>query len=128
MKLTLKLLSIFITVIFFTSCSQRLVGTWQVQKYETNIAGEQNVLLRDIGSMTFNSDGTGDKEIEYSILGITKKDTTSFRWIAKEKQLTIYSKNSEFAKTWIRIENNRNSQRLKSTDGKNQIQIIELIK
>jgi hypothetical protein len=114
--------------IFLVSCSHGLVGTWNVQKYETNTAGEHNISLQNIGSMTFDKAGTGDKQIEYSVLGMVKKDTLPFKWNATEKQVTINSKNSEFGKTWIIIENKGKFQKWKSTDGTNQIQMIELAK
>lgn len=128
MKSILKPLIILKVMLFLTSCSQGLEGTWKVQKYQTNIAGEHNITLLDIGTMTFSDDGTGDKNINYSILGITKTDTSSFHWMASEEQITINSKNSEFGKTWIIIKDDRNYKKWKSTDGLNQIQILELVK
>jgi hypothetical protein len=128
MKSTLTILIALMTGLFLTTCSHRLAGTWKVKKYETSIAGQQIVALMDVGSMTFYDDGTGEKDIEYTILGIIKKDTMSFHWVATEKQVTIQSENSEFGKTWIIIDNGRNFQKWKSTDGIDQVQILELAK
>lgn len=115
-------------MLFFASCSQNLSGTWQVQKYETNIEGEQNISLLDVGSITFNNDGTGVKDIKFSVLGVTKVDTTAFHWSKTDNQITINSKNSDFGKTWIIMKSNRHFQKWKSTDGTNQIQLLELAK
>lgn len=128
MKTNLKFLAILTMAIFFASCSHRLVGTWNVHKYETSTAGKKSVELQNIGTMTFYNDGSGNKQIEYSVLGIEKKDTLPFNWIGMEKQVTIDSQNSEFGKTWIIIENKRKLQKWKSTDGTNQIQMLELVK
>lgn len=128
MKLNLKPIIILIIGIIFTSCSHRLTGTWNIQKYETNSPGKQSITLLDIGKITFLKDGTGKNQIAYSVVGILKKDTTSFHWKATNKNITIENKNSEFGKTWIIIENQRKFQKWKSTDGAKQIQILELIR
>jgi len=128
MKSILTFLIVLLSMLFIASCSQRLSGTWQVQKYETNIEGEQNISLLDVGSITFNNDGTGVKDIKFSVLGVTKVDTTTFHWTKTDNQITINSKNSDFGKTWIIMKSNRHFQKWKSTDGTNQIQLLELVK
>ena len=76
--------------------------------------------------MTFNNDGRETNKLNIRFWGYAKEDTLPFNWIATENQVTINSKNSDFGKTWIRIENNRKYQKWKSTDGTNQIQMLEL--
>jgi len=102
------------------------VGTWNVQKYERKTPGEEGMSVSNIGSITFNKDNTGVKNLDYSLLGISAKDKTPFEWSATEKFVTIESEDSEIAKTWIYIENKGKFQKWQSTDGNNQVQTLEL--
>ncbi len=124
----IKLLSLLVVAFIFVSCSHRLSGKWNVN-YETTSPGAQTVSLTNIGTMNFNSNGTGEKQLNYSVMGIQKQDNSPFTWKWEDgKYVEIKSDNSEFAKTWIVIENKRNLQRWKSTDGGSNVQIIELRK
>lgn len=115
--------------ISFTSCSKRLVGTWNVQRFETATPGQQAVTLQNIGTVHFKGNGTGEKNLSFTVLGKTQEDKTPFKWSWQEgKYVSINSEGSEFAKTWIIMENKRNFQKWKSTDGANHIQVIELKK
>jgi hypothetical protein len=118
----------FVAVLFLTSCSEKIVGTWNVQKFETIKPGEQNISLSNIGTITFNKNNTGEKSLYYNVLGVETKDDVPFKWNLNEPYITIESENSTIAKTWILIENNRKSQKWKSTDGSNEIQTLELTK
>ncbi|HRE76965.1 MAG TPA: hypothetical protein PLL09_03980 [Flavobacterium sp.] len=118
----------FVAVLFLTSCSEKIVGTWNVQKFETIKPGEQNISLNNIGTITFNKNNTGEKSLYYNVLGVETKDDVPFKWNLNEPYITIESENSSIAKTWILIENNRKSQKWKSTDGSNEIQTLELTK
>lgn len=118
----------FVAVLFLTSCSEKIVGTWNVQKFETIKPGEQNISLNNIGTITFNKNNTGEKSLYYNVLGVETKDDVPFKWNLNEPYITIESENSTIAKTWILIENNRKSQKWKSTDGSNEIQTLELTK
>jgi len=112
----------------FSSCSPRLVGTWTVHKYENISPGEKGVSVQNVGSISFDRDGTGQKEMNYTVLGVEKDDSTPFEWSATENYITIKSEDSEISKTWIYLENKGKSQKWKSTDGKNQVQTLELVK
>lgn len=112
----------------FSSCSHRLVGTWALDKYSRVNPGEQAVTLNHIGTMTFNPNGNGQKEVKYTMLGSTHKDNASFTWTATDKYVTLESPNSDFSKIWIIITNKRKFQKWQSTDGANNIQTIELSK
>lgn len=118
----------FIAVLSLTSCSEKIVGTWNVQKYETVKPGSQNISLNNIGTITFNKNNTGEKSLYYNVLGVETKDDVPFVWTINEPYITIESENSSLSKTWIMIENNRKSQKWKSTDGSNEIQTLELTK
>ena len=113
-------------LIFFASCSKRLVGTWNVQKYETMVPGQQPVSLSNIGTITFNKDYTGSKNIHYSVFGTQRENTSDFTWSYTASYVSIKTDDSDFAKTWLIKDNNRNLQRWQSTDGHGKIQILEL--
>lgn len=113
----------------FTSCAPRLAGTWTVQRYETVTPGQQGVTLSNIGTMTFNRDGSGEKSLNYAVLGTTVNDQTPFKWTwSNDSYVTIESAGSDFAKTWIIITNKKKFQKWKSTDGANNIQTLEISK
>ncbi len=113
-----------------TSCSHRLVGTWNVASYETETQGQQSIKLNNIGTMTFRSNNRGEKNLNYQIFQITREDNLPFRWLASDQFVTIdgNKEQSDFVKTWIIVENKRKFQRWRSTDGQNQIQTLELRK
>jgi hypothetical protein len=129
MKTRIFTFSLFLFIaIIFSSCSHRLVGTWAVQNYETVEPGKEGVSAKNLGTMTFQRNGNGTKELTFNMLGIRKEDKTPFTWSVDNNFLTISGQGSDFAKTWIIIENKSKYQKLKSTDGANQVQIIELAK
>jgi hypothetical protein len=117
-----------LTFTLLASCSPKIVGTWSVQKYERTTLGEQGTTLKNIGTMTFNKDNTGEKNIDYRVLGVERADAAPFKWSSTEKYITIESDDSELTKTWIYLENKNKSQKWKSTDGENTIQTLELVK
>lgn len=123
-----KTIFIIILTLLLTSCSHKLVGEWNVIKYQTTKPGETDVILSNIGTMKFKSNNEGEKNLDYTVLSLTKKDIVPFTWEANEKYVTITSKNSDFAKTWIILESERNSQIWKSTNGENEVQTLELTK
>lgn len=121
--------TLVITAVFLTACSSRMVGTWTVQRYETTTPGQQGVALSNIGTMQFKNNGSGEKNLNYSVLGITRNDHIPFNWTWNDgKYISIESSGSEFSKTWIIMENKKKFQKWKSTDGTNNIQILELRK
>jgi hypothetical protein len=105
-----------------------MVGTWKVTKFETISPGEQNVTLQNIGTITFKGNNTGEKELNYQVMGIKRNDVQPFTWSTSENYITIDSNDSEVAKTWIFIENKKKRQVWKSTDGSKKIQSLELEK
>lgn len=123
------LLAIFLLVcMFFSSCSPNILGTWNVVKYETIENGNQGTVLNNIGTITFNRNGIGEKYITYNVLGTQRNDSTAFAWKSDESFITIIGDYSDFSKTWILIENSKKTQLWKATDGANQVQILELKK
>lgn len=125
----LSFLFLLTVLCFATSCSKRLVGTWNVLRFETLTPGQPSVTLQNIGTVHFKGNGTGEKQIRFSALGTVQEDKTPFKWSWEEgKYVSISSEGSELAKTWIIVENKRAFQKWKSTDGANGVQVIELKK
>lgn len=120
---------VFLLVLTFSSCSHRMVGTWNVQRYETTAPGQQGTVLYNLGTMEFKRNGRGEKNLSYSVLGMDRRDQVPFKWTADEdKYISIESGGSEFSKIWIIMENKRKSQKWKTTDGSSSVQILELRK
>lgn len=118
-----------VLVITLASCvGDRLVGTWEVVAFEMQQPGQQGVRVQNIGTITFNSDQTGEKEIQYAVLNQNFTDTLSFTWSKSEGYITLQGEGSEFAKTWIVVDDERTTQRWRSTDGNNMVQMLELKK
>lgn len=113
-----------------TSCSHRLVGTWDVSSFETSTQDAQGVKLNNIGTMTFSDNGSGDTNLKYEVFQVAREEQLPFKWIASDEFVTIDGdkEQSEFVKTWIIVENKKKFQRWRSTDGQNQIQTLELKK
>lgn len=123
-----NLMILLFSVFLFTSCSNKLVGEWNVSKYQTTTLDQEEITLTNIGTMTFKSNNEGEKNLDYKVLGITKKDNVPFTWKATEKYITIESENSDFAKIWVILESKGKSQIWKSTNGTNEVQTLELTK
>lgn len=119
---------IILTTILFNSCAPKIVGTWNVEEYKRSIPGEPGTSASSIGTISFKRNGKGSKDLDYSLLGVTRKDVTPFKWNATEAYITIEGDKSQLSKTWIVIENKNNYQKWQSTDGANTIQTLELSK
>jgi len=128
MNFKTKFTILTLATLFFTSCAHRLVGTWDVKKYERKTPGEQGMSVSNIGTITFENNGTGEKDLNYSLLGVSSKDVTPFEWSATEQFVTIEGDDSDLTKTWIYIENDKKYQKWQSTDGANNVQTLELKK
>lgn len=130
MKLfNLKISAVILLITVLSSCSNRMVGTWTVQRYENTTPGEQGVTLNNIGTLQFKKNGSGEKSLNYVVLGVSHADQIPFKWKWDEgKYMSIDSKGSDFSKTWIIMTDKKKYQKWKSTDGTNNIQILELLK
>ncbi len=128
MRKNLQHTAILMCIFLLSSCAPNIIGTWNVVRYETVDGGQKGVVLNNIGTITFNKKGVGEKRISYNVLGSQRNDSTSFSWKSDDSFVTISSDYSDFSKTWILIENSRKKQLWKATDGANQVQIMELKK
>ena len=124
----------FLNIFFFffllfasTSCSHRLVGTWQVTNYEIINPGERGSSLHNIGEMHFNRNHTGEKRLNYTFFGQRIYDDYPFRWQDYNGYIKIESRGSGLEKTWIVTENDKKYQKWQSTED-NQVQVLELRK
>ena len=70
----------------------------------------------------------GEKNINYTFLDVTVNDFLPFKWTLNDNIITIDGEKSNFAKSWIIIENKSKYQKWRSTDGSNTVQIMELKK
>lgn len=124
---TTTILTSVLGLLLFTSCSHRLVGTWDIQRYENTVSGAEATTLNNIGTMQFKKNGTGEKKVNYTLLGASKNDDSPFKWNwNNDEYVTIEGADSEFSKTWIIITNKRKHQLWRSTDGTQGVQTLEL--
>ena len=128
-----SLFIIAITALVLTSCSPKLAGTWNVDRYEVDNQKGQNVTTKNAGEIVINKNGTGEKNIKYNMFQNEFSDLQKFNWTMQDNDLiTITSERSkeksEFDKTWIMVTNSKKKQIWKSTDGKNSVQILEMTK
>lgn len=127
-KTTLNFIVFLFILAVFSSCSPRIIGVWNVENFETVSQGNESISAKNIGTITFQKDGTGAKDLSIMILGVRKEDKTPFNWTLKDNLLTISGQESDFVKTWIVVEDQKKYQKIKSTDGADQVQIVELRK
>jgi len=128
MKTIFKLFSLFLIGIIFSSCSNHLIGSWNIEKYETSKPDQQTVTLSNIGVITFFADKTGEKNVSYTVFGSTYEDNLRFKWSNTDNLVTIDSQGSNFSKTWIMTENTRKVQSWQSTNGGTVVEVLELKK
>lgn len=126
----MKKILLLAILIAFTSCSKKITYTWNIDKYEIDSENGQNTVSKNIGTITFNKDNTGTKNINYQVLQNDYTDKKPFLWEKSEDNITIKSAKenaaSAFDKTWIITVNKQKKQVWKSTDGKNNVQTIIL--
>lgn len=118
-----------------TSCSPKIVGTWNIDRYEVDNQQGQNFSTRNAGALTIKKNGTGEKNVQYNMFQNEFSDMESFRWnMQGEGIITITSSStssgqrSEFDKTWIMVTNTNKKQLWRSTDGRNSVQTLEMSK
>jgi hypothetical protein len=111
--------------------AKRLVGEWNIVTYseQFNVTAASEVTLTNIGKLTLDRDGTGDKSIHFSLMSRTVTDTLQFRWSNTVDQVTIMgSEESMFTKTWLVMSDKKKEQVWKSTDNAGNSQRMVLRK
>lgn len=121
----------FLLLLFlFTACSKDIVHTWNIDKFEIIKQNGQKTGSDNIGTITFNKNGSGNKDISYTIFENEYTDKVPFKWEKNDGYILLKSsknvENSQLTKAWIIIEDKSKKQIWKSTDGKNSIQVLEL--
>ncbi len=81
---TKKFLTGMVIALVFASCTPRLAGSWAVQRYENSRPGQKGVSLNNIGTIRFYKNGKGEKNVNYTVLGINHKDQNPFRWTSTD--------------------------------------------
>jgi hypothetical protein len=132
-----RILLITTAFIILASCSaekklaKRLAGEWNIVSYseQFHATGASEVTLTNIGTLTLNKNGTGDKSINFSIMSRSVTDTLNFSWNNTADKVTLMgSEESLFAKTWLVMLSKKNEQVWKSTDNEGNSQRMELKK
>lgn len=124
-----KLLLLLVSVSLF-SCAPNLVNQWNIDKYEVINSQGQNTTSQNIGTIEFKKNGTGSKNINYNVFQNDFKDESGFNYEMKEGYVIIKSGDkkdkSALNKTWIIVSDKSKKQVWKSTDGSDNVQILEL--
>lgn len=116
-----------------TSCSaekrfhRRLVGTWNIERYEQQFPGGNRESASDIGTITFRKNGSGDKNLSVLTRSLNRRDNSDFSWKNSTDAVTIISNNSDLAKTWLVVKNKKSYQQWKATTS-TTVQTMELRK
>lgn len=123
----LKSVSVIALLWILSSCSNDLIHTWNIDRYEIQREDGKNTGYDNIGTLTFNKDGSGSNN--YSIIEIDYTDKSSFQWRKDDGFIRIKSAEngqSRFSKAWIIVKDDTKKQIWKSTDGKQQVQTLVL--
>jgi hypothetical protein len=136
LKMWSKKLPVLVTLIssfFLFSCTaeqklkRRITGEWNVASYtEQNVNGDDGT-VDNVGRMSFRKNGKGFKNISGIPWRLTLNEGSEFRWQNSANTVTLFDKNSIFAKSWIITVNKKNRQEWKSTDRGN-VQTLQLRK
>ncbi|SHI51334.1 hypothetical protein SAMN04488096_102186 [Mesonia phycicola] len=123
-----KLILLFAAV-SLVSCSPSIVNSWNIDKYEVIKKG-QSTTSNNIGTISFNSDGKGVKDINYNVFQNDYSDKSQFSYELHEDYIIIKSageeQESHLNKTWIIVSDKSKKQVWKSTDGQQSVQVLEL--
>ena len=127
----LSILPILISTVLLFSCSaeqklkKRITGEWNVAAYtEQNVEGEDGT-VDNAGTMSFYKNGKGVKNITGIPWRRNFNEGREFRWQNSANTVTLFDKNSIFAKSWIITINKKKRQEWKSTDRGN-VQTLQL--
>jgi len=125
----IKILLLVVSISLF-SCSPNIVNKWNIDKYEVVNNQGQNTSAQNIGSIEFNRNGKGTKNISYNVFQNDFMDESNFNYELSEGYITIKNEDvkdeSALNKTWIIVSDKKKSQVWKSTDGGKSVQTLEL--
>ena len=106
---------------------RRMVGTWDVVRYEQQFPNGETERSSNLGTITFRKNGSGINDLSVLTRTIRQPESSDFSWKNTAESVTIISRNSFLAKSWIVIRNKRSEQVWKSTTQAN-VQTMELRK
>ncbi len=113
--------AVAIVLSLLASCSaqkrfqRRLVGTWNVERYEQLFPSGQREASPNVGTITFRRNGGGDNDLPVLTRSVRMPDVGSFSWKNTTEEVTIISGNTYLSKSWIVMRNKRSHQIWKST-------------
>lgn len=129
MYLKSKLPILLALPVIMASCSSpRMLGTWNISKFEVTRQDASNSSVTNAGVVTFMKGNQGVKNISLAPLGVQQADNTPFTWSQNAGTITVTSDNSEFSKTWIVIKDSRKKQVWRSSESGKNVATIELTK
>jgi len=121
---------IFITM---AACStvmvmkKRLPNEWNITKYEEKALDGSAYSAVNIGSIKFETNGTGTKSINFNLADRMIEDYQPFEWRVLADTVII-SGTSYFSRAWTVMENSPSNQIWKSTDKMGGVQTLLLSK
>lgn len=130
-KFLLQISALMLVLVLFASCSaqrrfqRRLIGNWNVERYEQLFPSGQKEEFRSVGTIRFNTNGTGENDLSILTRNVRQPGDRGFNWINTEASVTITSNNTYLAKAWIVIQNKGSYQVWKSTS-QTVVQTMEL--
>ncbi len=108
--------------------SKRLEGNWEIVQYKTEIQQLQRTAFPPYRSITFMKKGRGRVSANNEYSDEKGGQGFDFEWTCTENTVTMRGFDTDFARSWIVVENKKSSQVWKSTDGANGVQTLELRK
>jgi hypothetical protein len=128
-------LSILKACIFMTlaACStvmvmnKRLPSEWNIKSYEEKTAEGTAISVLNIGSIRFESNGTGTKSVNFKMVDRIIEDYQPFEWKVIADTVVI-SGTSFFSKAWTIVENTPSNQVWKASDKAGNVQTMMLSK
>lgn len=109
--------------------TNRLEGTWEIVQYKTEIQEmRRTTAFPPYRSITFMKKGRGRVAANNEYSAEKGGQGFDFEWTNTENTVTMRGFDTQFARSWIVVENKKSSQIWKSTDGANGVQTLELRK
>ncbi|HOY04979.1 MAG TPA: hypothetical protein PLO67_06230 [Saprospiraceae bacterium] len=109
--------------------SNRLVGNWEIVQYKTEIQDmRRTTAFPPYRSISFMKKGRGHVAANTQYPDEKGGQGFDFEWTNTENTVTMRGFDTEFARSWIVVENKKSKQVWKSTDGANGVQTLELRK
>ena len=115
-------------LLMLTSCAPALNGVWTVEQLKKETRVVESLNLQNLGTLTFQKDGTGTKSVSYYEDNKLQYDNRPFEWIKQaDNTIRIISPFSDFNGTWNIITDQADFQKW-SRMGSRGNQTIELRK